>query len=224
MFALLAVRMPTRRLFPASCVALALSLCIQLPALADGDSTPSGVVYVESNNSTPGGNSIFAFKRSADGSLTALNGSPFLTGGTGGTPSFDLGPFDSDQDIVVDRDRDLLFAVNSGSNDISVFRILGDGSLVPVNGSPFPSWGFDPVSVGLKGDILTVVNKHQDPSQTADQTLPNYTTFRVAEDGQLAHIPYSTARVAVGSSPSQALISPIDRFVFGADFMGGLLQ
>jgi len=42
-----------------------------------------GVVYVETNNSAAGQNAILAFRRAADGQLTSLAGSPYLTGGTG---------------------------------------------------------------------------------------------------------------------------------------------
>jgi hypothetical protein len=53
---------------------------------------------------------------------------------------------------------------------------------------------------------------------------PNYTTFNVSPGGQLTPVPNSMLSVAVGSSPSQALIASQDDVVFGADFLGGLLQ
>src|SRR5579872_2282077 len=121
---------------------------------------PRNIVYVESNVGTPGGNAILAFQRDAAGNLTPLPGSPFPTGGTGVVDlSLALGPNDADQQIITNPPRSLLFAVNMGSNSIAVFHILSDGSLSPVNGSPFPSGGVDPVSVGLAGNVLVVVNK-----------------------------------------------------------------
>ena len=179
------------------------------------------VVYAESNSVA--GNSILAFKNDGSGKLTFLSSTP--AGGTGVyDPSFALGPFDSDQNLLVSRRRSLLFAVNSGSNSIAVFHIRSDGSLSAVSGSPFPSGGSDPVSVGLLGDILTVVNKAQDPAQSTNRTLPNYTTFQVDHDGTLDPVDRSTVPVAYGSSPSQALIAAQGPFVFGADFQAGLLQ
>jgi hypothetical protein len=83
------------------------------------------------------------------------------------------------------------------------------------------------VSVGLKGETLVVVNKDQNPAQAgtvAGAILPNYTTFNVSPGGQLSPIPDSTVSVAYGSSPSQALIAAQGNVVFGADFLGGLLQ
>jgi Lactonase, 7-bladed beta-propeller len=72
-----------------------------------------------------------------------------------------------------------------------------------------------------------VVNKDQDPAQagtSAGAVLPNYTTFNVSPGGQLTPVPDSTVSVAYGSSPSQSLIASQDSVVFGADFLGGLLQ
>ena len=95
---------------------------------------------------TRGNSNSLAFRRDHDGNLTPLSGSPFLTGGTGVVdPSLKLGPFDSDQNIISNARAHVLFAVNSGSNSITVFHIRPDGSLSPVEGSPFPSGGQNPV-------------------------------------------------------------------------------
>jgi hypothetical protein len=193
-----------------------------IATLASAAST-SHYVYVESNIAQPGANSILAYQTASDGSLQALQGSPFLTGGAGFTDSsYALGPFDSDQNVITNSDHSLLFAVNSGSNSIAVFHIDKQGGLTPVAGSPFPSYGIQPVSLGYDNGLLVVVNKHQDPAQAADQSLPNYTTFSVSKEGVLKHVADSTTEVANGSSPSQALI--YKNFVLGADFLGGLLQ
>jgi 6-phosphogluconolactonase (cycloisomerase 2 family) len=183
----------------------------------------ANVVYVESNIATPQGNTILAYRRDSSGHLTPLPGSPFATRGAGVIdPSLALGPFDSDQQVVTNAERTLLFAVNPGSNTIAVFRISPDGSLTHVTGSPFPSGGTMPVSIGLSRDTLVVVNKAQDPNQSA--STPSYVSFRVSPDGRLERTPLSTTNVATGASPSQALVSSGKSFVFGADFMGGLLQ
>jgi 6-phosphogluconolactonase (cycloisomerase 2 family) len=207
--------------FLAAALLATVGLC-QMPAKAeDRDERARNIVYVESND--PEGNAILAFSRNEDGKLTPLPTSPFPTGGLGITPTFNLGPFDSDQNVIVNEDKTLLFAVNGGSDSVSVFHIAADGSLRPVKGSPFPSGGGQPVSVGLAGRVLCVVNKNQDPGHQS-MMLPNYTTFRVNGDGQLIPIPHSTFFVDQDASPSQALVSPLDRLVFGADFMGGLLR
>jgi 6-phosphogluconolactonase (cycloisomerase 2 family) len=186
-----------------------------------GDKLPNNVVYVQSND--PNGNAIFAFKRASDGSLTHLAGSPFSAKGLGITPTFALGPFDSDQEVIVDRSQALLFATNGGSDTIAVFKIHQNGALSPVKGSPFPSGGSNPVSVGLADGVLCVVNQDDDPGHPG-QFLPNYTSFKVGSDGSLTPIPRSTVTVDAGATPSQALIAPSDELMFGADFLGGILR
>ena len=117
------------------------------------------VIYLESNSTA--GNSVFAFKFDFTGAPTLMSITP--AGGIGVfNKTFALGPFDSDQNLIENPEGTLLFAVNSGSNSIAVFFINSDGSLTAVDGSPFPSGGSDPVSLGLNGNILTVVNKDQD--------------------------------------------------------------
>jgi 6-phosphogluconolactonase (cycloisomerase 2 family) len=178
-------------------------------------------IYLESNSTS--GNSIFAYRFSFTSSPTLISTTP--AGGIGVfDPTFALGPFDSDQNLIENGNGTMLFAVNSGSNTIAVFNIQPDGTLLAVTGSPFPSGGSDPVSVGLLDDTLVVVNKDQDPAQNASLTLPNYSTFNVSPGGRLSPVAQSTVSVAYGSSPSQALIATQGRVVFGADFLGGLLQ
>jgi 6-phosphogluconolactonase (cycloisomerase 2 family) len=135
---------------------------------------------------------------------------------------FVFGPFDSDQDLVVDPARRLLFAVNSGSDTIAVLNINSDGSLSAIPGSPFPSGGTNPVSLGLSGDLLFVVNKNGDFARMSS-LQPNYTAFRIGLDGSLSPVDNSTINVAFNSSPAQALVAP-NSHLFGADFLGGLLQ
>jgi 6-phosphogluconolactonase (cycloisomerase 2 family) len=178
-------------------------------------------IYLESNSTA--GNSIYAYSFNFTSSPVLSSTTP--AGGIGvydGT--FALGPFDSDQNLIENANGTMLFAVNSGSNTIAVFNIGANGSLTPVAGSPFSSGGSDPVSVGISNDILTVVNQDQDPAQDKNLEQPNYTTFHISPQGALTPVPESTVRVAYGSSPSQALIASEGAFVFGADFLGGLIQ
>jgi hypothetical protein len=198
-------------------------LMLATAALGASMAVAGDVVYVESNISTGAGNSIIALRRDAEGKLTPLPGSPFSTGGLGISPTYALGPYDSDQNIVVDRRRKLMFAVNGGSDTIAVFRIGHDGGLTPVSGSPFPSGGSNPVSVGLAGDVLCVVNKDQNPDHPG-LILPNYTTLHIAASGKLSPIRHGTFTVDAGASPTQALVAPSHGLVFGDDFMGGLIR
>ena len=98
------------------------------PAPANGqEGGPSGVVYVQSNVAAAPGNAILAYKQHHDGSLSPLPGSPYSTGGAGISPSFMLGPYDSDQEIVADPGHEFLYATNGGSDTIAVFRIGATG-------------------------------------------------------------------------------------------------
>lgn len=209
-------------------MALIMTLSSSSALAAGKGSVASNVVYLTTNNPDPGQNSVLAYRRNADGSLTLLGN--FLTRGTGVFVADErLGPDDSDQELIISPDKTLLFAVNSGSNTIAVFRINSDGSLTHVNGSPFPSGGIQPVSLGLvtkrnngnAGDDsigkLYVVNKGDlEPGQTIG-VRPNYTGFRVNKNGHLSAIPQSTIEVAPGSHPTQALISPDGSLLFGVD-------
>jgi 6-phosphogluconolactonase (cycloisomerase 2 family) len=214
---------PWRWLFGAGTLLLLAAGQFAAPVAAGEDKVKSRpFVYVESDD--PAGNAIFGFRRHDDGSLTPLPGSPYPAGGFGITPTFNLGPFDSDQNVIVNSDHTLLFAVNGGSDTIAVFSIGTNGALMPVPGSPFPSGGSNPVSVGLSNDdVLCVVNQDQDRGHPG-LFLPNYTSFKVSSKGQLTPIPNSTIFVDAGSSPSQALISPDGGLLFGAEFLGGLLR
>src|ERR1700691_1583376 len=115
---------------------------------------PGDVIYLESNSTS--GNSIFAFQFNFTSSPTLMSATP--AGGIGVfDPTFALGPFDSDQNLIENANGSMLFSVNSGSNNIAVFDIHPDGSLSPVHNSPFPSGGSDPVSVGLKDNRLVLL-------------------------------------------------------------------
>src|SRR5688500_3761959 len=150
------------------------ALTLAGPQAAEAARRAKNVLYIISNDSRPNMNSILAYARENDGSLTPLEGSPFLTNGTGqANPEDVIGPLDSDQDLIVNRSRTLLFATNRSSNTIAVFRIRRDGSLTHVEGSPFPSGGINPVSVGIAGRTLIVVNKNEDPTQPPNTSQPN---------------------------------------------------
>jgi 6-phosphogluconolactonase len=93
--------------------------------------------FVYTNNEIAGPNSVSGLSVAADGSLTSIPGSPFTTGGTGtGTGFFASNRITS---VVV---KDILYAGNSGSDNISAFSIdSSTGILTPVPGSPFATGG-----------------------------------------------------------------------------------
>src|SRR6516165_3228180 len=209
-------------------VAFAAQLAPSLAQIGDAGSDDilrrsEHVVYTETNDIA---NAVLAFRRDDEGRLTLLPGAPFPTGGKGVVDSsFKLGPLDTDQNVLIDHDRRLLFAVNSGSNSIAVFRIRPhDGSLEPVRGSPFPSGGINPVSLGLRGDQIVIINQEMDPAQNVPEALPSIVTRHVTADGRIVKFPDDTTiPLPARGAPSQALTANDRPFVFDAEFLGGQL-
>ena len=170
-----------------------LTLALTSPALTTAvAATPHsrivGHVYV--NDNAAGTNTIAAFDRHANGSLTLEPGSPFATGGAG------LGAGTGSQGALeVTPDGRYLLAVDAGSNQISVLRIHHDGSLSTVAGGPVSSHGIKPVSVAISRwgskDLVYVAN--------AGDGGANYTGFTLRQDGQLRHLSGSTVSVPDGS-------------------------
>jgi 6-phosphogluconolactonase (cycloisomerase 2 family) len=200
-----------------------------IAALLVGPSGPKsdfdGFVYVESNDAQSGQNTVLAYSFRKNG-LHFIGEYP--TGGTGATDPGETGALDAQGQLVVDRRRRLLFAVNQGSDTIAVFRFARSGSLIAVPGSPFPAGGKAPTSIGLAGPFAVVVDKADDANRPLDAIKPVYRTFRVEADGQLTPIS-APFRVPPGSSPTQALTigrhlvagteetGPFRTFVLGAD-------
>jgi hypothetical protein len=186
--------------------------------------TPQNLVYVMSNITATGQNSVQGFVNDGLGNLTPLSGSPYATGGTGVGPASDGTDFqwDSDQEIMVNAAGTLLFSVNGHSNDITEFTINADGSLAKL--SSFASGGQGPASIGYKDNalpgkaLMVVVNKNSDPNQTGG--VPNYTTFFVDSAGTVTQNLGSTFNLTAGSSPAQAMMRPGARIqFFGVEFL-----
>src|SRR5882724_2838468 len=134
-------------------------------ALAAG-SPAVGHVYV--NNNTAGRNTVAAFDRHADGSLTAIAGSPFDAGGAG-TGS----PFGSAGGLQQTADGRYLLATDPASNQISVLKIKHDGSLTLVEIDA--SNGLTPTSIATNGKLVYVANGGAGGS--------NYTGFTISSGG-----------------------------------------
>jgi DNA-binding beta-propeller fold protein YncE len=187
----------------------------------DEDHSPKNVVYVHSNNPAAGMNSVLAYTRDpVAGTLKPIPGSPFSTGGTGYLNSPErLGPDDTDQLITPTADHRFLYVVNEGSNTIAGFAIQPDGALKAVKGSPFPSGGVRPVSIGIHGNLMIVANQgDQLPGGSGGTHAPAYASFRIQEEGALHLLPGAQPAQVPGSSPTQALFSPNGKLLFDANF------
>jgi 6-phosphogluconolactonase len=185
-----------------------------------GASPVVGHVYV--NDNTAGTNTIGAFDRHANGTLTPESGSPFIAGGAGTGAGLS-----SQGALQISADGRFLIAVDAGSNQISVLRIGPGGSLRVVPGGVVSSGGVLPVSVAVHGGLVYVANSGSGGS--------NYTGFWLGRDGRLRPVPGSTVALPNGAQPGDVLFngtgsklvgtrvgtSQIDSFTVGGD---GLLR
>jgi 6-phosphogluconolactonase len=186
-------RVLARRLLSSVLVGLAGVAATALPATAAASGSPVvGHAYV--NDNTAGTNTIAVLDRHADGRLTPTAGSPFKTGGAGtGSGLASQGA------IQVTQDGRFVVAVDAGSNQVSVLRILDDGSVKLVNGGTVSSGGSRPVSVAIHRDLVYVAN--------AGDGASNYTGFRLGDSGRLRPIADSTVALPDGSQPGDVLFN-----------------
>jgi len=110
------------------------------------------LVFVQTNQ--PTGNQIVVYDRAHDGTLSEAG--RYDTGGLGGTavgaPSDRLA---SQASLVYDRHHHLLFAVNAGSDTLSVFSVDGDRLVIE---QVLPSGGGFPAGIAVHRDLLYVMN------------------------------------------------------------------
>jgi 6-phosphogluconolactonase len=149
-----------------------------------------GHVYLDDN--TAGANTIGAFDRHADGSLTPEAGSPFAAGGAGTGAGLA-----SQGALQITPDGRFLIAVDAGSNQISVLRISRHGSVRLVN--IVSSGGSLPVSVAIHRHLVYVANAG--PSGT------NLTGFWLSRRGSLRPITGSTVSLAANAQPGDVLFN-----------------
>jgi 6-phosphogluconolactonase len=177
---------------------------LSLSVSAD-DGVASGHVYV--NDNTAGVNTIGAFDRHPDGSLTPIAGSPFAAGGQGtGTVVGSQGA------LQLSSDGRYLLAVDAGSNQISVLRVRPDGSLRAV-GHPVWSGGVEPISIAVHGSLVYVANEGNKASGTGS----NYTGFRLGEGGHLAPIEGSTIDLPATANPGDILFNSTGANLVGVE-------
>src|SRR5262245_48493102 len=179
---------PIRGLAVAAALAAAL-LVLAAPAMASGDGGAHGAVYTLTNSAS--GNEVAVFDRAADGSLT-----PDRTVGTGGVGTgVGLG---SQGALVLDEDR--LFAVNAGSDTISLLRVGHRGNVSLADTAD--SGGAKPISLTIHGKLVYVLN-------AGDATRPANIHGFVMRRGRLVPMPGSSRLLsAAAPDPAQIEFSP----------------
>lgn len=182
----------------------------------------SGAVYVMTNQVS---NAVAAFDRAPDGTLTAAG--TFSTGGAGnpvaqpGDPPTD--PLASQGSLILSDN--FLFAVNAGSNEISVLSV-GKNALTLVD--KVSSGGVRPISLTIHENLLYVLN---------EGGTPNITGFTISDTGKLTPLAGSTRPLTAGSAADPAEVgfntdgsllvvtekaaNLIDVYVVGSDGVAG---
>lgn len=150
-------------------------------------------VYTVTNPA--GENAIAAFARDRQTGQIRYMGR-YATGGQGDPRTGAV----SQHAIVSQGSR--LYAVNPGSNDISAFAVLPDGSLQLL--SVVPSGGRAPVSLALHGDLLYVANFG---TFDAENAPASYSGFRIQRDGSPVPIPGSTVVLERGDALSDIVFN-----------------
>ena len=154
----------------------------------------AGAVYVLTNQVE---NAVAVFTRTAFGTLTPAG--EFPTGGAGdpvpqGTdPATD--PLASQGALIFDQGHQFLFAVNAGSNQISVLSVsdLGLDQVDVVD-----SGGIRPISLTVHDNLLYVLN---------EGGTPNITGFTIGDDGTLTPLAGSTQPLIGGTAADPAQVS-----------------
>jgi 6-phosphogluconolactonase (cycloisomerase 2 family) len=153
----------------------------------------AGAVYVLTNQTT---NTVAVFRRTARGMLSLAG--EFPTGGAGNPipqppdPSSD--PLASQGALIMGRGNQYLYAVNAGSNQISVLKIKKNSlDVVDV----VDSGGVRPISLAVHDDLLYVLN---------EGGTPNITGFTIEDDGTLTPLAGSTQPLIDGGAADPAQI------------------
>ena len=149
------MRIPIR--VTAAAAAVAAVATAASPAFASASSPASAgpadhAVFVQTDNTA--GNRVVAYDRKADGTL--IPAGSYATGDRGGILAGSVVDHTASQgSLTYDPRHGLLYAVNAGSDTISVFAVRGDRlALREVLGSG----GVFPVSVAVHGDLVYVLN------------------------------------------------------------------
>jgi 6-phosphogluconolactonase (cycloisomerase 2 family) len=158
------------------------------------------VVFVQTDNTA--GNQVVAYDRAGNGSLTQAG--TYDTGGLGGQLTGSVVDHLASQgSLTYDPRNALLYAVNAGSNTVSVFAVRGDQLALR---QVVSSGGTFPVSVAVHGSLVYVLNAENGGS------VQGYVSFF----GHLFAIPGSnrplgldpTATPQFVNTPGQVAFSP----------------
>ena len=163
----------------------------------------SAPVFVQTDNTA--GNQVVAYDRAPDGTLTQAG--VYDTGGKGGAlEGAVVDNLASQGSLAYDREHQLLFAVNAGSNTVSVFRVDGDRlSLRQVIGSG----GSFPASIAVRHGLVYVLNAEGEGSVQGYFVLGDRLVPLLGSNRNLGLSATQTPRFT--STPGQVAFSPDGR-------------
>jgi 6-phosphogluconolactonase len=147
----------------------ALTLAPSSPIFIGGAVTPVSLTVERSGRflylADPAHNEVLGFSIGSNGSLTELTSSPFAAG-TQPTA------------VAADPGGTLLFAANSGSNNVSAYVIdASSGALGQVTGSPFATGGRGPSALAVSADSTALY--------VTDATTNDVAALAIGSDGSL---------------------------------------
>jgi 6-phosphogluconolactonase (cycloisomerase 2 family) len=175
------------------------------PAFASthGSWSGGGAVFVQTDNTS--GNQVVAYQRAADGTLTQEG--TYNTGGLGGMLAGSVVDHLASQgSLQYDPERSLLFAVNAGSNSVSVFSVHGDRL---TRQQVLGSGGDFPVSIAVHGDLVYVLNALNGGSVQGYRLLGGYLVPLPGSLRALGLDPTETPQFT--STPGQVAFTPDGR-------------
>lgn len=157
-----------------------------------------GDVFVMTNRAA--GNSIVAYDQKADGTLALAD--TYATGGLG-APLRPVNPLGSQGALTISGDKKLLFAVNAGSNDLSVFRVEPHGLVLA---DIMDSGGTFPVSVTEHQGVVYVLNAGGDGSIAGFEVSPEGVLSPI--DGSVRSLELGGTTPPTGNFPGQVGFDP----------------
>jgi 6-phosphogluconolactonase (cycloisomerase 2 family) len=191
------------------------------------DTAAAGEVFVQTDAVT--GNAVVAYDRAADGTLRAAG--TYLTGGLGGVLGGSVVDHLASQgSLAYDRENGLLYAVNAGSNTVTVFSVDG-GKLI--RRQVISSGGAFPVSVAFHGNLVYVLNARDGGSvQGFLRTgatlvkIPSWNRQLGLNSAQTPEFTSTPGQVAFTPDGSKLVVTTKgngnDIDVFGVGLLGGL--
>jgi len=155
-----------------------------IPTSVGAGSTPTSIAVEHSGRflyvTDPAHNAVVGFTIQTGGGLSPINGSPFAAGAA----PIGLG---------IDPQGALLFAANSGSNNVSAYAIdSSSGALGQVSGSPFATGGVGPSAVAVDSETSF--------AYVTEQVSHDVAAFSIKSNGALQPIKGSPFTVATGAT------------------------